>query len=106
MENRELRIGQGSVEVFLIRDESFKEAGAPFFDWLFSEGFKRDNLHPQCIGNMCVYINITRKQFSYSKTGVALARIIGNHSITIDEFKTIYNIYKRFEAEGQSNGKQ
>lgn len=105
MENKELRIGQGSVEVFLVRDESFKEADAPFFDRLYSEGFKRDPLHPHCKGSMIVYVNITRKQFSYGKKAVALAKVIGNHAITIDEFYTIYNIYKRYEAEEQTNGK-
>ena len=31
--------------------------------------------------------------------GVSLALPIGNHAVTIDEFKTIYAIFKRYEGK-------
>ena len=31
--------------------------------------------------------------------GVSLALPIGNHAITIDEFKTIYAIFKKYEGK-------
>ena len=46
-----------------------------------------------------VHINITRKQYAYGMPGVSLALPIGNHAITIDEFKTIYAIFKKYEGK-------
>lgn len=31
--------------------------------------------------------------------GVGLAEPLGNHAITIEEFKTIYSIYKKYEGK-------
>jgi hypothetical protein len=31
--------------------------------------------------------------------GVCLAQPIGNHAITIDEFQTIYAIYKKYDGK-------
>ena len=46
-----------------------------------------------------VYVNITRKEYAYGMPGVYLAKPLGNHAITIEEFETIYSIYKRYEGK-------
>lgn len=98
MENDELKIGQGRAEAFLVCDKSFEDFHAPFFDWLSDEGFKFAGYHGH-YGCWWVHVNITRKQFAYGMPGVELAKPLGNHAITIDEFKTIYGIYKRYDEK-------
>ena len=39
------------------------------------------------------------RQYAYGMPGVSLALPIGNHAITIDEFKTIYAIFKKYEGK-------
>ena len=98
MEEKTLKIGGGKPEAFLVCDKSLADCKAPFFKWLQGEGFTFGGYH----GNYeCwwVHINITRKQYAYGMPGVSLALPIGNHAITIDEFKTIYAIFKRYEGK-------
>lgn len=95
-ENKEIKIFQGKTEAFLISDRSLRRVDAPFFEWLRSEGFTFAGPHGN-FGCWWAYANITRKQYAYGMPGVALVKPIGNHDISIDEFKTIYSIYKRYE---------
>ena len=46
-----------------------------------------------------IHVNITRKMYAYGMPGVSIARPIGNHAITIEEFKTIYQIYRKYEGK-------
>ncbi len=93
-----LHIGQGKVEVFLICDKSLGDCNAPFLAWLREEGFTFSGYHGN-YGCCWAYANITRKEYAYGMPGVALAKPLGNHAITIDEFKTIYEIYKKYEGK-------
>lgn len=96
MEEKKLRIGGGKTEAFLVCDKSLGSLDAPFYSWLRSEGFTFGGYHGN-YGCWWVHINITRKQFAYGMPGVGLAQPIGNHAITIDEFMTVYNIFKKYE---------
>lgn len=96
MEEKALKIFQGKTEAFLICDKSLGDANAPFMEWLRSENFKSAPHHGN-YGCWWVYVNITRKQYAYGMPGVPLVTPIGNHAITIDEFKIIYRIYKKYE---------
>lgn len=98
MEEKKLRIGQGNLEVFLVCDKSLGECDAPFFKWLREEGFTFSGYHGN-YGCCWAYANITRKEYAYGMPGVSLAKPLGNHAITIDEFKTIYDIYKKYEGK-------
>ena len=91
-------IGQGKVEVLFVCDDSLKSIDAPFYKWLSSEGFTFAGHHGN-YGSPCVYVNITKKQYAYPMPGVSLAQIFGNHGITMEEFFTIYNIYKKYEGK-------
>lgn len=98
MEEQKLRIGGGKTEAFLVADNSFRSIDAPFFDWLRGEGFHFGGYHGN-YGCEWVHINITRKQYAYGMPGVCLAQPIGNHAITLEEFITIYDIYKKYEGK-------
>lgn len=99
MEEKKLHIGQGKVEVFLVCDKSLGENDAPFLDWLHKEGFRFSGYHGN-YGCWWVHVNITRKEYAYGMPGVELAKPLGNHAITIEEFYTIYDIYKKYEGKG------
>lgn len=99
MEEHNLKIGGGKTEAFLVCDKSLGDCEAPFLNWLRSEGFSFGGYKGN-YGCWWVHINITRKQYAYGMPGQELAKAIGNHAITIDEFKTIYGIYKKYSGKG------
>lgn len=95
----ERRINSGSA-CLLVKDDSLYEwRTAPFYNWLRDEGFisgrsgYSDNIN-------WIFINITSKVYAHGKHGVGFAPVICNHAITIDEFKQIYYIYKKYEGLG------
>ena len=93
-----LKIGGGRTEAFLVYDDSFQSPEAPFYKWLRKEGFSFGGYHGS-YGMRWVHINITRKQYAYGMPGVRLAQPIGNHAITLDEFMSIYEIFKKYEGK-------
>ena len=45
-----------------------------------------------------IYINMVTKTFRYGTIGIAvIPEVIGNHTISVDDFITIANIYKKYE---------
>lgn len=97
----ETRKNEWNKESFLVFDRSLRYPSAPFFDWLYSEGFKMGwNLYPYGhTGCSWVYVNITKKLFVCGLNGYSLMTMTGNHAITIKEFKTIYDIYSKYEGK-------
>ena len=89
-------ISSGNTEAFLICDKSLGSNEAEFYTWLREEGFKGGDYHGN-FGCPWAHVNITRKLYACGMPGVCKAQPIGNHAITIKEFKTIYEIYKKYE---------
>ncbi len=92
-------ISQVGAEAFLIYDKSFREMDSPFVQWLKSEGFSYAWRKGHCSLCNWMYVNITHKVYAYGMIGVRVVRETGNHAITIEEFKTIYSIYKKYEGK-------
>ena len=44
------------------------------------------------------FVDIKEKFFIPGRPGVKFGEIIGNHAITFEEFKIIYQIYKKYEG--------
>lgn len=99
MEEKTMRIGAGKPEAFLVCDKSLVSSDAPLFQWLREEGFTFGGYHGNYGVCWWAHINITRKQYAYGMPGVGLVKAIGNHAITIEEFQTIYDIYKKYEGK-------
>ena len=57
-----------------------------------SEGFGHQNVEH------AMYVNINAKVFNWGMAGVSLATVVGNHAIHIDEFKSIYAIFEKYEG--------
>ena len=85
---------------FLVYDENFHKCALhenTFIEWLESEGFKWHNVyHSSGTG---IWLNINNKIIACGKPGIRCFVEIGHHAITIDEFKTIYEIYKKYKGK-------
>ncbi len=44
------------------------------------------------------FVDIGQKMFKPGRPGVSYGKVIGNHAITFDEFKSIYEIYKKYDG--------
>jgi len=99
MAKEKQHITQGGVEVFLIYDESFKRRNPPFMEWLKSEGFAYAGRRGKDGGCNWIYVNISRKLYAWGMPYFRFVNEIGNHAITMEEFHTIYSIYKKYEGK-------
>lgn len=73
-------------------DETVKNELLPF---LKAEGFSRK---ARFCGCPWCFIDIENKTYYPGRPGVSYGKVIGNHAITFDEFKTIYHIFKQYEG--------
>lgn len=62
--------------------------------YLKSEGFKCTAGYWGC---PWYFVDINEKIFKPGRPGVSYGKIIGDHSITLAEFKSIYEIYKKHQ---------
>lgn len=94
---------QGSIggATFLVCDRSLDSWDADFYKWLKAEGFERWKKGKGVFSHVIwVYVNINKRLFSPGIPGIPLTSpVIGNHAITIDEFQTIYSIFKKYEGK-------
>lgn len=90
-------IGDGSAAI-LVADSSLKQFHeSEFYTFLKSEGFEK--WPPAHNYDMpWVYVNINSKSYARGMPGIGVTKILGNHAVTIEEFKTIYNIYHKYEG--------
>ena len=92
------KIGYGT-SCLLVKDDSLYAGGeAPLFKWLREEGFVWDGGHGYFSNVNWVYINISSKVFVPGMPGVGITREICGHAITINEFRQIYCIFKKYEG--------
>lgn len=98
MEERRINAGSSCL---LVKDDSLYEGPkATLYDWLKKEGFIAAGCYGYSNNINWIFINITSKVFVHGKHGIGFAPVICNHAITIDEFKQIYYIYKKYEGLG------
>ncbi len=93
------RVYGGPAEAFLVYDPSLERADAPFFRQLRQEGYEPGDSRG-CFGCPWCYAHLSQKRFAYGMPGVAVTRPIGGHAITLEEFWTIYEIYRKYQGEG------
>lgn len=81
------KIWEGKKKAFLVRDKSFQDSKAPFWEFLRSEGYTL-GFHKGNYGCGWVHVDISTKQFAYGMPGVEIVGAIGNHAITSPNFVT------------------
>ena len=92
MSSKDLVLGSDKI-CFLVSGEDLGRLESEFISFLRSEGFWRKYGFWDC---PWVWVNIETKVYGRGRPGVAYAGVIGSHAITIEEFKTIYDIYKKY----------
>ncbi len=85
------------TEAFLVKDDSLCVADSAFVKWMREEGF-RTAYYKGCWGCSWMFVSITTKRYAYGMPGIKIVTPTGNHAITLDEFMTIYEIYKKYEG--------
>ena len=88
-----------NASCFLVKDERLKSyrTSDAIYDYLTEEGFKVQKGGSFIEGIDWLYINIYSKVYAKGRAGIALTKVVGDHAITFDEFKTIYGIFKKYE---------
>ena len=92
------KIWEGKKKAFLVCDESLKDSSAPFYEFLRRNGYTYGT-HKGNYGCPWAHVDITTKQYAYGMPGVSFVGELGNHAITISDFMTIYNIFKKYEGK-------
>lgn len=96
-------MSQGSSS-FLIKDEELKRGyESSFVKFLHSEGFKTCGRKGYYSGIDWIYVNINNKRYAFGVPGVAVTEPVGEHAITIEEFRVVYEIYKKYDSEQPLN---
>lgn len=90
-------IGEGTAAV-LVYDPNLRNYHSEFYQWLRAEGYAVWEYSPSEAPGW-IYININSKVYSHGKQGISITREFGKHAIGIDEFKTIHEIYKKYEGK-------
>lgn len=82
---------------FLVKD-NYISSDCEFIKFLHSEDFSIWNRHGFYDSVSWIYININSKIYAPGMPGISICETVGNHAITIEEFKCIYAIYKKYEG--------
>ncbi len=106
MFSKDLVLGSEKV-CFLVYGEDLGKQESMFIDFLRAEGFQCKYGFWDC---PWVWVNIDTKVYGRGRPGVTYSGTIGGHAITIDEFMSIYDIYKKYSGlkplEFPENGNQ
>jgi len=92
-------ISEGTAAI-LVKDKSLGGSSrTEFLDFLKEEGFKMWQHSKGHFGTVdWIFINLNAKVYANGMPGIEVAKPFGNHAVTIDEFKSIYHIYKKYEG--------
>lgn len=71
-----------------------KGCESEFWKYMSQEKFKFE------FGGGCpwVFVNINKKTYKKGKAGICFGPVFGDHAVTVEEFKTIWEIYKKYEG--------
>ena len=83
---------------FLVKDKDLlKGVESEIAYWLKEEGF--ESCKGWWTGVDWVYININSKTYMGGMPGISVTTPVGEHAITIEEFKAIYSVFKKYEGK-------
>lgn len=89
--------GTGAI---LVREKSIdRDKHREFVEYLHNEGFERWSKSKFYPSVDWIYVNINAKCYAFGMPGIPVTTPLGNHAVTIDEFKVIYEIYRKYEGK-------
>ena len=83
--------------VILVTEKGLGKKEHPFWNWLKEEGFQGWGWHGN-YGMDWIFINLNSMIYAPGMPGIKVVMSIREHAITIEEFKTIWEIYKQYEG--------
>lgn len=90
-------IGDGTATI-LVYDKSIG-MDCEFEKWLESEVFTYWRYSKGWYDGVCwIYVNLNSKLIARGISGIELTEPLCHHAVNIDEFKTIYSIFKKYEG--------
>lgn len=95
--DNERHLKDGTAAFYIYDDKLSHDSDNEFLLWLKEKGFKSEGFGHQNVEH-AMYVNINAKVFNWGMAGVSLATVVGNHAIHIDEFKSIYAIFEKYEG--------
>ena len=90
-------IGAGGAAIIVCDDTLINFDDSSFKQYLDSEGFEKWK-KGHSFNTSWIYVNINSKFYAKGMPGIGVTSHLGEHAITIDEFKTIYNIFKQYKG--------
>lgn len=94
----EPRMSDGSATI-LVYDKSIG-MDCEFEKWLAQEGFSYWRYSKGWYHSVCwLFININNKLIARGMPGIKITEPLGHHAVSIDEFKSIYSIFKKYEGK-------
>ena len=96
MYKNELSEGTACV-VIRFEDDEEKKA---LLDYLQDNAYKGTWKGPEGFGGICnwYWVNINSHIYCQGKPGIEYAHPFGKHAVTVEEFKVINDIYKKYEG--------
>ncbi len=96
MYKQELSEGTACIVVKFENDEEKKV----LLDYLHNNGFKVILKGPIGFSSLCnwYWVNMNSNIYCIGKPGVQYAHPFGKHAVTVEEFKVINDIYKKYEG--------
>ncbi len=96
MEERKISTG---ASCFLVKDNSLLLGwDAPLYGWLKERGFISWGRKGIYEGVDWVYINLNSNVFAPGMPGIKITSVIGEHAITMNEFKQIDAIFSKYNG--------
>ena len=98
LKREEKTVGAGG-SCFLIKDESLLRGwGSPVYRWLYDNGFVSWGTKGVYKGVDWVFVNPYSKVFAPGLRGYKVTSVVCDHAVTLEEFKVIYNIFKKYKG--------
>ena len=98
LKREEKNVGAGG-SCFLIKDESLLRGwGSPVYRWFYDNGFVSWGTKGVYKGVDWVFVNPYSKVFAPGLRGYKVTSVVCDHAVTLEEFKVIYNIFKKYKG--------
>ncbi len=84
----------GNSTIAVQDDDLYKNWDSDFIKYLKDRGFTNWGIKGYFTGNI-LFINLNSKRYAFLYPGVKITEPIANKYISIEDFKTIYNIFEK-----------
>lgn len=99
MDNNKPSMSDGGASIVVYGKGLENNPEHDFYKWLKDEGFEFWISSKGFYNHVCwIYVNLNSKLIARGMPGIVVTRYFGKHAVTIEEFKVIYNIFKKYEG--------